>query len=77
LKSRIEDLPVSGFGVFNALYPDNPWIRASAFFPRTSGTKGDATKGKQSCFSRVLKNKHQTVSQGVRRFGKRSIFYDM
>jgi hypothetical protein len=22
----------------------------------------------------VLKNKHQTVSQGVRRFGKRSIF---
>jgi hypothetical protein len=27
--------------------------------------------------SRVLKNKHQAVSQGVRRFGKRSIFIDM
>jgi hypothetical protein len=27
--------------------------------------------------SRVLKNKHQAVSQGVRRFGKRSIFKDM
>jgi hypothetical protein len=26
---------------------------------------------------RVLKNKHQAVSQGVRRFGKRSIFKDM
>jgi hypothetical protein len=26
---------------------------------------------------RVLKNKHQAVSQGVRRFGKRSIFIDM
>jgi hypothetical protein len=25
---------------------------------------------------RVLKNKHQTVSQGVRRFGKRSLFSD-
>jgi len=25
----------------------------------------------------VLKNKHQAVSQGVRRFGKRSIFEDM
>jgi len=25
----------------------------------------------------VLKNKHQAVSQGVRRFGKRSIFMDM
>jgi hypothetical protein len=24
----------------------------------------------------VLKNKHQAVSQGVRRFGKRSIFVD-
>jgi len=27
--------------------------------------------------NRVLKNKHQAVSQGVRRFGKRSIFEDM
>ena len=27
-----------------------------------------------SDIDRVLKNKHQTVSQGVRRFGKRSIF---
>ncbi|MCK7511340.1 MAG: hypothetical protein MZV70_49630, partial [Desulfobacterales bacterium] len=27
--------------------------------------------------SRMLKNKHQAVSQGVRRFGKRSIFSDM
>jgi len=27
--------------------------------------------------SRVLKNKHQVVSQGARRFGKRSIFNDM
>jgi len=26
---------------------------------------------------RVFKNKHQAVSQGVRRFGKRSIFSDM
>jgi len=26
---------------------------------------------------RVLKNKHQAVSQGVRRFGKRSIFENM
>jgi len=25
----------------------------------------------------VLKNKHQAVSQGVRRFGKRSIYIDM
>jgi hypothetical protein len=25
---------------------------------------------------RVLKNKHLTVSQGVRRFGKRSLFSD-
>jgi len=28
-------------------------------------------------FSKVLKNKHQAVSQGVRRFGKRSIFGHM
>jgi len=28
-------------------------------------------------FNRVLKNKHQAVSQGVRRFGKRSIFGHM
>jgi hypothetical protein len=27
--------------------------------------------------ARVLKNKHQAVSQGVRRFGKRSICSDM
>jgi hypothetical protein len=27
--------------------------------------------------NRVLKDKHQAVSQGVRRFGKRSIFSDM
>jgi len=27
--------------------------------------------------NRVFKNKHQAVSQGVRRFGKRSIFSDM
>jgi hypothetical protein len=27
--------------------------------------------------ARVLKNKHQAVSQGVRRFGKRSICIDM
>jgi len=27
--------------------------------------------------SRVLKNKHQAVSQGARRFGKRSIFSHM
>jgi hypothetical protein len=27
--------------------------------------------------NRVLKDKHQAVSQGVRRFGKRSIFIDM
>jgi len=26
--------------------------------------------------SSVLKNKHQAVSQGVRRFGKRSLFSD-
>jgi hypothetical protein len=26
--------------------------------------------------NRVLKNKHQAVSQGVRRFGKRSLFSD-
>jgi hypothetical protein len=26
---------------------------------------------------RLLKNKHQTVSQGVPRFGKRSIFINM
>jgi hypothetical protein len=28
-------------------------------------------------FARVLKNKHRAVGQGVRRFGKRSIFIDM
>jgi hypothetical protein len=28
-------------------------------------------------FNRVLKNKHRAVSQGVRRFVKRSIFKDM
>jgi hypothetical protein len=28
-------------------------------------------------FNRVFKNKHQAVSQGVRRFGKRSICIDM
>jgi hypothetical protein len=28
-------------------------------------------------FARLLKNKHQAVSQGARRFGKRSIFKDM
>jgi hypothetical protein len=28
-------------------------------------------------YSRVLKNKHQAVSQGLRRFGKRSILIDM
>jgi len=28
-------------------------------------------------FNRVLKNKHQAVSQGVRCFGTRSIFEDM
>jgi hypothetical protein len=28
-------------------------------------------------FNRVFKNKHQAVSQGVRRFGKRSIFSNM
>jgi hypothetical protein len=28
-------------------------------------------------FNRVLKNKHRAVSQGVRRFGKRSICIDM
>jgi hypothetical protein len=27
--------------------------------------------------NRVLQNKHQAVSQGVRRFGKRSILIDM
>jgi hypothetical protein len=27
--------------------------------------------------TRVLKSKHQAASQGVRRFGKRSIFDDM
>jgi hypothetical protein len=27
--------------------------------------------------NRVLKNKHQAVSPGVRRFGKRSIFNDI
>jgi hypothetical protein len=27
--------------------------------------------------NRVLQNKHQAVSQGVRRFGKRSIFKNM
>jgi hypothetical protein len=27
--------------------------------------------------TRVMENKHQAVSQGVRRFGKRSIFRDM
>jgi hypothetical protein len=30
-----------------------------------------------SPFIRVLKNKHRAVSQGVRRFEKRSIFHDM
>jgi hypothetical protein len=30
-----------------------------------------------SRINRVFKNKHQAVSQGVRRFGKRSIFEDM
>jgi hypothetical protein len=30
-----------------------------------------------SRINRVLKNKHQAVSQGARRFGKRSIFNDM
>jgi hypothetical protein len=31
----------------------------------------------ENSFNRVLKNKHQAVSQGVRRFGKRSILDDM
>jgi hypothetical protein len=31
----------------------------------------------QMVFNRVLKNKHQVVSQGARRFGKRSIFDNM
>jgi hypothetical protein len=31
----------------------------------------------QETFNRVLKNKHQAVSQGVRRFGKRSMFGHM
>jgi len=31
----------------------------------------------QAEINRVLKNEHQAVSQGVRRFGKRSIFEDM
>jgi hypothetical protein len=30
-----------------------------------------------SRINRVMKNKHQAVSQGARRFGKRSIFNDM
>jgi hypothetical protein len=28
-------------------------------------------------FDKVFKNKHQAVSQGARRFGKRSIFINM
>jgi hypothetical protein len=28
-------------------------------------------------YNRVSKNKHQAVSQGVRRFGKRSILLDL
>jgi hypothetical protein len=46
--------------------------------------KKESAKPRRRCrltdvtaFGRVLKNKHQTVSQGVRRFGKRSIFIDM
>jgi hypothetical protein len=31
----------------------------------------------RAVINRVLKNKHQAVSQGVRRFGKRSLFIDM
>jgi hypothetical protein len=31
----------------------------------------------QAPADRVLKNTHQAVSQGVRRFGKRSIFMDI
>jgi len=31
----------------------------------------------ENSFNRVLKNKHQAVSQGVRRFGKRSLFGHM
>jgi hypothetical protein len=50
--------------------------------PRHIGLK-DLSKSKCGLFqlalrsNRVFKNKHQAVSQGVRRFGKRSIFIDM
>jgi hypothetical protein len=34
-------------------------------------------KARINPFNRALKNKHQAVSQGVWRFGKRSIFVNM
>ena len=41
------------------------------------GCRLQIAKGHAVLLSRVLQNKHQAVSQGVRRFGKRSIFIDM
>jgi hypothetical protein len=38
---------------------------------------GGGEAKRSSKLNRVLKNKYQAVSQGVRRFGKRSIFEDM
>jgi hypothetical protein len=35
------------------------------------------TGGAVSLYNRASKNKHRAVSQGVRRFGKRSILLDM
>jgi len=39
----------------------------------SSQARGDALIIFVAALSRVLKNKHQAVSQGVRRFGKRSV----
>jgi hypothetical protein len=44
--------------------------RKFKFRARNQREEGDMQK---TVLTRVLKNKHQAVSQGVRRFGKRSI----
>jgi uncharacterized protein len=64
--------------------PDYVWQRYSDFStcPRCGRVYWPGTHTTRSLeiiaqFSRVLKNEHPAVSQGVRRFGKRSIFEDM
>jgi hypothetical protein len=56
--------------VLNVLRRKPPGINLPGAAPALRAAATPAT-------NRVLKNKHQAVNQGVRRFGKRSIFSDM